>query len=521
MKEKEKKNNTKTKNKKQLHLVLVYPDYLEGDASKRRSGGSYSEGLASISAVIKQGGYKVSLIHINHEFDEKEYKEHLNKYKDADLIGFSTRTTAFDYVKDLLKWTKEERPNLFTFMGGYHPILVPDECIKVDNLDAVCVGEGEYPILELMNRMRDGKEYYDIQSFYFKKGKEIIKNQVRPLIENLDELPFPDINLFDYKNLDTTKVNTALIMLSRGCIYACTYCGNSQFRNIYPNKAKYARFRSPEKSIELIKNVLKQYPNIKYIFFRDAIFNMFPEWFDKFIDLYTKEIHLPFTCNLRFDIVTEDTVRRMKEAGCYTIDIGLESGNKEIRHKYLHRYTTDEQMINCSKWFKKYKITVLTYNIIGLPYEDIHKALETIKLNARLQSDQIIPNVFYPYPMTILKKTAEDAGFLREITPKTQVYIKQPQFPDHQVIFIRDYFMYYVKRYRWCFKKDTKFRKAYEKWLDFWVTGPLTPRRTLSFFKMLKVKSMGVAKKVLINYFPKVYLFLRNKKNKINTKTSK
>ena len=71
------------------------------------------------------------------------------------------------------------------------------------------------------------------------------------------------------------------------------------------------------------------------------------------------------------------------------------------------------------------------------------------------------------------------------------------------------------------FKKDTKFRRAYEKWLDFWVTGPLTPRRTLSFFKMIKVKSMGVAKKVLINYFPKVYLFLRNKKNKINTKTSK
>lgn len=521
MNKKEKNSNSVKKSKKQLHLVLVYPDYLEGDASKRSSGGSYSEGLASISAVIKQGGYKVSLIHINHEFDEKEFKEHLNKYKEADLIGFSTRTTAFDYVKDLLKWTKEERPDLFTFMGGYHPILVPDECIEVDNLDAVCVGEGEYPILELMNRMRDGKDYYDIESFYFKKGKEIIKNPVRPLIENLDELPFPDINLFDYKNLDTTKVNTALIMLSRGCIYSCTYCGNSQFRNIYPNKAKYARFRSPEKSIELIKNVLKQYPNIKYIFFRDAIFNMFPEWFDKFIDLYTKEIHLPFTCNLRFDIVTEDTVRRMKEAGCYTIDIGLESGNKEIRQKYLHRYTTDEQMINCSKWFKKYKITVLTYNIIGLPYEDIHKALETIKLNARLQSDQIIPNIFYPYPMTILKKTAEDAGFLREITPKTQVYIKQPQFPDHQVIFIRDYFMYYVKRYRWCFKKDTKFRRAYEKWLDFWVTGPLTPRRTLSFFKMIKVKSMGVAKKVLINYFPKVYLFLRNKKNKINTKTSK
>lgn len=510
----------KKKEKKQLHLLLVYPDYLEGDASIKNSGGSYSEGLASISAVVKQGGHKVSLMHINHYFDEKEFKKKLKSYDKIDLIGFSTRTTAFDYVQEMIKWVRDIDKKVFVYMGGYHPILVADECIKAEGLDAVCVGEGEYPTLELMDRMAEGKDYYDVESFYFKKGKKIIKNPVRPLIENLDDLPFPDINLFDYKNLDSTKVDTALIMVSRGCIYSCTYCGNSQFRNIYPNKAKYARFRSPEKSIELIKNVLKQYPNIKYIFFRDAIFNMFPDWFDKFIDLYTKEIKLPFTCNLRFDIVTEDTVRRMKEAGCYTIDIGLESGNKEIRQKYLHRYTTDEQMINCSKWFKKYKITVLTYNIIGLPHEDIHKALETIKLNAKLQSDQIIPNIFYPYPMTILKKTAEDAGFLREITPKTKVYIKQPQFPDHQVLFIKEYFMHFVRRYKWCFKKDTKFRKAYERYLDFVVTGPLTPRRLLVFLSETKTKFKKFLKKILIQRLPKVYLYLRNKKNKINTKNN-
>ncbi|MEG2457443.1 MAG: radical SAM protein [Bacilli bacterium] len=503
------------KTNKQLHLLLVYPDFIEGDTIKKTSGGSYSEGVASISAVIKAAGYKVSLMHINHEFKEKEYKARLKEYKDIDLIGFSTRTTMFEYNKDLVKWTRDVNKTVFTFVGSYHAILAPEDFINYKGLDAVCIGEGEYPLRDLMDKMKDNKDYTKTLSFWFFKGKDIIKNAVRPLIEDLDELPFPDIDLFDYKNLDTTKTDTALILLSRGCLYSCTYCGNGNFRNIYPNKAKYARFRSPEKSIELIKNILKEYPNIKYINFRDAIINMYKDWFDKFMELYTKEIKLPFTCNLRFDIVSEDTVKRMKEAGCYTIDIGLESGNEEIRHKYLHRFTTDEQMINCSNWFNKYKITVLTYNILGLPYEDLHKALETVKLNAKLKSNQIIPNIFYPYPATELKKTAEEAGFLREITPKTKVFIKQPQFPDHQVLFAADYFMFFVKKYKWCYKEDTKARHIIEKFWDFVFVGPLTPRHLLVFLAEGKKKFRNWLKMFVINHMPALYQTLRNKKNNI------
>lgn len=508
------KNDTKKNNKKHLKLLLVYPDFLE-DGTAKSNGGSYSEGLASISAVVKQGGHEVELMHLTVNHDEKKFKEKLKTFENVDLIGFSTRTTAFNYVCECAKWVKDIYPNMFVFGGGYHAILVPDAFMKVPVFDAVCVGEGEYPILELMDKMAAGKNYYDVESFYFNINGEIKKNPIRPLIENLDDLPFPDINLFDYKNLESTKLDTALIMLSRGCVYACTYCGNSQFREIYPNKAKYARFRSPQKSIELIKRVLKENPNIKFINFRDAIFNMFPKWFDEFIDLYTKEIHLPFTCNLRFDIITEDTVRRMKEAGCYTIDIGLESGNKEIRQKYLRRFTTDEQMINCSNWFTKYNITVLTYNIIGLPYEDIHKALETVKLNAKLKSHQSIPNIFTPYPETILAKIAEDAGYEYEIDPKKRVFVKMPQFPEHQILFVVYFFRHYVKRYKWCYAKNTWFRRMYEKWLDFTFTGPLTPRRLLValYNGFEKFKLWG--KSFVIKRLPKVYLKLRKIKNRI------
>ena len=199
-----KKNNTK--GKKSLHLLLVYPDFLEADTDKKSGGGSYSEGLASISAVVKQGGHNVSLMHITHCYSKEEYQKRLkNEFSDVDLIGFSTRTTAFEYVKDLIAWTREIEKTKFLFCGGYHAILVPEEFMKIDGLNAVCVGEGEYPILELMDRMSEGKDYYDILSFYFNTGKKIIKNPVRPLIEDLDSLPFPDIDLFDYKNLDSTK----------------------------------------------------------------------------------------------------------------------------------------------------------------------------------------------------------------------------------------------------------------------------------------------------------------------------
>ncbi len=510
----------KQTNNQRLHMLLVYPDFVEGEATSKSSGGNYSEGLASISAVLKQAGFTVSLMHISYELKEKQYKEKLATYGTVDLIGFSTRTTMFSYVQSLIKWTREVNKEAFIIVGGYHPILAPEEFENIAGLDGICVGEGEYPVLELMQKMEKGEDYSGLLSWWFLRKGQTIKNPVRPLIEDLDELPFPDIDLFDYKNLETTKTNIAIVILSRGCLYNCTYCGNANFRNIYPNKAKYARFRSPQKSIELIKVVLKKHPNIKFINFRDAIFNMFPAWFDEFIDLYKSEIGLPWTSNLRFDIVTEDAVRRMKDAGCYTIDIGLESGNKEIRHKYLHRYTTDEQMINASKWFNKYKINVLTYNIVGLPYEDLHKALETIKLNAQLKSDQIVPNIFYPYPATTLRKIAEEGGFLREITAKTKVYLKQAQFPDHQVLFAAHYFLFFVKKYKWCYKKDTKIRKFWEKFWDFVFVGPLTPRRTLVFVVEVRNKIKGYLKMFLINHMSGFYVFLRKRKNKIDDSQS-
>jgi len=486
----------------------------------KTTGGSYSEGLASISAVLKQSGHSVSLLHLLYLHDEEEYKQKLREKGEFDIIGFSVRTTAFPDVKTYIKWTKEVYPDVFIICGGYHCTLVPGEVLAVDGVDAVCIGDGEYAQLELCDKMSAGEDYWNVESLWFKnEDGSIIKNPVRPLFADLDRLPIPDFDLFDYKNLDSVKVDTAIVMMSRGCFYNCTYCGNSQFRNVYPNKKIYARFRSPENAILYLKTLLSKYPNIKFINFRDAIFNMFPDWFDKFIELYKKEIHLPFTCNVRFDILTEDTVRRMKEAGCYTIDMGLESGDQEIRFKYLKRYMTDEMVINCSKWFHKYGIDQLTYNIIGLPYEDIHKALKTIKLNARMKSDRYIPNIFYPYPGTALYDIAKKAGFLPDVIPPgCRVPLKQEQFPEEQVLFIEAYFGHFVRRYKLAYALPSWLGKPYEKWLDHRVTGKHVPYKFYVKVHDIYAKARNKLKDFLIDRLPKLYIKLRVLKHKKRAK---
>ena len=497
-------------------VLLVYPDFVSAASEKRNTGGNWSEGLASISAVLKQGGHKVSLMHIVYEYDEETFKKKLKEF-DYDLIGISCRTTAFEYVSDLVKWAKEADPDCFIWIGSYHATIEPEEVIKVPGVDCVCIGEGEYPALELAQRYKTG-DYFDIQSLWFKKPDgEIIRNPVRPLLENLDELPLPDFDLFDYKNLECMRLDTALVMMSRGCLFSCTYCGNSQFRNVYPNKKKYARFRSPENAMLYLETLLKKFPNIKFFNFRDAIFNMYDDWFYPFMEMYTEKIHLPFTCNLRLDIMTEKTVETLKKAGCYLIDVGVESGNEEIRMKYCKRMMTNEQMINAFSWFHKYDFTTMTYNIVGLPHETLAKTLETIKLNVQLNPDKVIPNIFYPYPHTVLADIARKCGTFPDVIPADmKVPFYQEDYPPHEVLYASNFFHKYIKRYKRCAKYRPRWLgKMFEKMYDRRFTSKLVPRKFLNWQYDLRHRAILRTKRFVIRKMPKLYLFLRRKRNRI------
>ena len=502
---------------KKLTLLLVYPDFLEEDKHNKNKLGNYSEGLASISAVLKAHEYNVALYHMLYMPPREEFLAKIAEYA-PDVIGFTMRTTAMPFVSEFAGWLDDSEAlrGIPVTVGGYHPTLVPDECIAIRGVDMAVIGEGEYPLLELMDSIRDGTNRTDIESTYFKQADgSVIKNAVRPLIEDLDTLPFPDYELFDFENLDRSKNFTAMVMLSRGCLFACTYCGNSQFRNVYPNKGKFTRFRSPKKAIEMLEGLLNKYPFIEYLEFRDSIFNTYEDWFYEFMPMYIEKIALPFNCNLRFDILTEDMVRLLKEGGCYMIDIGLETGNEEFRRKYLHRAMKNAHMVDVAKWFKKYKITTLTYNIVGLPHETIELSLETVKLNAKLDVNKVIPNIFYPYPMTVLEKTARDGGFLDPcVDANDPVQLRMPQYPYYDILFMAYNFNKLVRQYRKIYALPESEAKKAELRLDRKITSKSYPRKFLYKSAKLKEKLFIKAKKTLRRVSPKLFIFLKNRTNR-------
>jgi radical SAM superfamily enzyme YgiQ (UPF0313 family) len=489
-----------------LKMLMVYPDFIEESKHNRNIPGNYSEGIASISAVLKEAGYRVALCHQTWMPTRDEFLARVRS-EEPDILGFSLRTTAMPYVEEMAGWLAEAMPALPVICGGYHPTLVPDEVLAVRGIDVVCIGEGEYPL-------RDGTNRTDIESLYFKlPDGSIVKNPVRPMVEDLDELPFPDLDIFDYAKLRTGLINTAMVMVSRGCLFSCTYCGNSQFRNVYPNRKKYARFRSPGNAIRVIERILERQPNTKYLEFRDAIFNMYADWFYEFMPLYTEKIHLPFNCNLRFDLMDERMVKTLGEGGCYMIDIGLESGDPHMRTKYLHRSMDNEHMLDVTRWLRRYKITTCTYNIVGLPHETLALALSTVKLNARMDVDRVIANIFYPYPMTNLHRIAAEGGFLdATVDPNDKVQLRQPGFSRDEVLYISYRFHRLMLKYRKYFALPPEKAEKKIAALDRRILSPLYPHALIWRLAVIKDAGLRLMKRTAARVLPGVYLMLRNRR---------
>jgi len=498
---------------KMIHMLLCYPDFVEETKHIRTIPGNYSEGLASISAVLKQAGHRVSLLHLTYMPDRAEFLERVRAAA-PDVLGFSVRTTAMPFVRDMAGWLADALPDVHVTCGGYHPTLAPEETLALPGVGSVCVGEGEYPLRDLCDALRDSGEIRaDIESMWFKQpGGAVIRNPVRPLIEDLDELPMPDLDLFDYTNLRTGRIDTAMVMVSRGCLFSCTYCGNSQFRHVYPNKKRYTRFRSPENAIRVIERILEKQPNTKYLEFRDAIFNMYEDWFYQFMPLYTEKIRLPFNCNLRFDLMDERMVKTLAEGGCYMIDIGLESGNEAFRAKYLHRVMRNSHMIEMARWLRKHRITTCTYNIVGLPHETLALALETVKLNARMDVDRVIANIFYPYPMTRLRQFAQDGGFLDpSVDPNDRVQLRMPQFSRDDILYVHHRFSILMRKYRKLMALPAGKAERKIAALDRRVQSPLRPRALIWRWEALKASCIRALKQTLAKTAPAIYLKLRNR----------
>ncbi|MCL4464547.1 MAG: B12-binding domain-containing radical SAM protein [Chloroflexi bacterium] len=432
-----------------MKVLFLFPDF--GLVKNRQGrtvlerGGWYWEGIASLSAVLKRGGHQTSLLHLDGPIERQPFLARL-KQEAPDLVALSLRTQVYRAAAEYALWASQA--GYRTIAGSYHPTVNPEETIATPGIDMLCIGEGEVPMVELCDRLQTGRPYDDIPGLWVKRDGEIVRNPVGPLTEDLDTLPLPDFELFDYSKLQSSQTYTAMAMLTRGCPYSCTYCVNHKLRALYPNRNRWLRTRTPENAIEYLRRLREVYPEMRYLRIMDDIFHYSEDWLAKFLPAYKKEFGWPFAINHRPNRFTERAAKMLAEAGCYQVYFGVESGNETVRNQVIGRQMSEQQIKDAFRFARENGIRTSAYNMVGLPHENLSRVLDTVKLNAELRPNRVFSPIFCPYPQTQLHDIAVEAGFCR---PNDQyeedVILEMPDFPPQQILFARANFRNLVHLY--------------------------------------------------------------------------
>ncbi len=392
-----------------MRITFIYLDLATDEPTYA---GYFYHGIASLSAVLKKAGYQTSLIQLTKEISTVQFQEKIKKL-DPDLIAFSSTSHMFPLVRKYAAVVKKITKTPI-ICGGVHASICPEEVVSDQNIDMACIGEGELTFLELCQKLERGQNIEDIKNIWIKKEGVIYRNEIRPLILNLNELPFPDREIFDYPNLNLEKRGIGTFMFSRGCPYRCAFCCHPTLRKLYPNPKNYFRFRSPDLAIQEIKQVIKRYPFIKFVRLDDDLLLANMDWVKEFIPRYKKEVNLPFSADLRVNLATEELFDMLKEAGGHLIHFGVESGNNRILKEVLSKDITVQQIKKAFKLAKEKNIKTQSYNIIGVPEESSKEVLDTIKLNAQIKPNISLVSIFYPYRGIALYDYCLNKGYFKK-----------------------------------------------------------------------------------------------------------
>jgi len=441
-----------------MKILFVYPDI-----NVRGGALSYHYGLGSLSSMLKKSRHQTALQYLYGDYDAKPLIQKIKEFK-PDLIGITTVSFQYKYIKRLLKDISNY--GIFTICGGPHISLAPYELEKTDHLNAICVGEGEYALLELVNALEKNEDITNIKNIWVKKDGKIYSNPGRPFIEELDKLPFVDRELFDFQEIIYSDYDRAEFMASRGCPYSCTYCSNSGLRKVADGK--YVRFRSVENVIAEIKDVVTRY-KVKSIYLNDDVFTINKEYVENFCKLYKKEIGYPFEINTRVENLTLDMLEILKDAGCYRVAMGLEQGDEKFRREVLNRPMSNKKILEAFSLAKQVGLKTKTFNIVGFPFETVENHMETVRMNRQIQPSSIVIYIFEPYPGTPLYDVCIENNFIEkereeeEFVSRTDTFLKLPMFPRKEILKCYRRFPWRVYRGK-SFKRALLFKIYYSKY---------------------------------------------------------
>ncbi len=374
-------------------VLLVMPPYSEiyGRINVKQMGFVLpSLGLAYIAGFLKSRGKDVELIDAT--FIEGGLSGLYEKIKrdQPGIIGFSVVTANMSSVARMSAQIKKISPKTLIVVGGFHPSALPAETINnYKAIDIAVIGEGEFTMLDLC----DCDNLSGIKGICYRDEEGRVKiNEARPLIEDLDALPFALFENLPVDRYGYLSLGNALPVLSgRGCPYNCTFCSSNVI-----NKRR-CRFRSPAKFVDELEYLTSKF-KIKKFVFCDESFTFNKQRIIKICEeIINRNLGISWSAMMRVDNLSAELLKMMKKAGCRMIEIGVESADKTVLEKTNKRISL-EQVIEAVNLANKVKLEINAFFILGLPFETPESIAKTIEFSKRLKIDYAQFAMFIPLP---------------------------------------------------------------------------------------------------------------------------
>lgn len=393
-----------------VNILLVNPPYADAYGKMSTLIPAYPPmGLAYLAAVLDK--YNVNILDMPKTgMDFSGFKRYIEN-NGYDVVLFTATTPVIHTVSILSKIVKGVSKDIITIVGGPHATAIPERTLAENEaLDIVVIGEGEMTIKELIDFLNHNKDLGKVKGICYRKNNKIIRTEPRPLIQNLDYLPFPRhdlLGLESYTYWSQHGKKFAAIMTSRGCPQLCSFCSRGSF-------GVFFRRRTVENVMNEIKWLAEM--GVDELHLIDDNFTLVKETANKILEEIIKNypsMHLALINGIRVDRVDKETMIKLKKANTYYIGFGIESGSQRILDENGKGTTLDEIMRAVTLSKKVGIEEIAGFFIIGLPGETESTIKQTIAFAKKLRPYVVKFSTLVPYPGTKIYNDLKKAGRIK------------------------------------------------------------------------------------------------------------
>jgi len=482
-------------------------------------------GISTMVGSVQRSGHQADVLIEN---AEKYFEKALVETR-PDVVGITICSSDVNWMIETLPRIKRTIPEAFIIVGGIHPIIHTALLDEHPEIDAICVGEGEEAVVELLDALeasrsskrlavsgeQSGKDSNQlsvigdqfaaeevggalitdhrlpitkIKNLHIRWEGRIYRNELRPLITNLDDYP-EDRGIYFKRYPDLARDTLLQYIFSRGCPYPCSFCVNSSLNRIFKGLGPVQRRKSVDFSIREIKKLRQYYNNAETGFFIDDLFLYNREWVMEFLPRYKEEIGLPFICSAGPKTIDDEIADLLVETGCASVEFGIETGNEKKRKEIYHKWSfTDAEFRRQIGLLKSRGVEIYAPSMFVFPTETPADAFRTVEFYHELGVDHPFSSFLMPFPDTKIYEIAVEHGVIpedlkAEDLPGNYFLNSTCDIPKKRVIENIQYLFYFFVKFPWFYRSF--------KWLVYLPIRLKLIRYVGLFFWFKNWKRMG------------------------------